>query len=80
MVAMKLANKDDATISRNDNFYTNHGIINNSLFSDDMIHVKGDGISRLASNSRFALCRALGKEVVAPKRKLGHNNKGRFNR
>ena len=77
MVASKLAEKDDAIINRNDNFYTNQGTINKSLYADDMVHVKGEGVSKLANNSRFILCRALGKDVVAPTKKPGYRKRSK---
>ena len=69
MVAIQLANKENVTINRNDNFYSHDGLINSKLFDEDKIHVSGDGINRLAGNARFAIARTLGQALAPPSRK-----------
>ena len=68
---MKLMNKEGVTINRNDNFYMADGTINNKLFHEDKTHVFGEGVSKLAGNSRFALARALDIALVQAPRRSG---------
>ena len=68
VVASKLVKKDNAFISRNDNFY-NRSVINKDLYKMDGIHLneqRGSGI--LAQNTRITICRSLDKELISPKR------------
>ena len=68
IVTSKLATRDNAYISRNDNFYS-RSVINKYLYKEDGIHLneqRGSGI--LAQSSRITICRSLDKDLVSPKR------------
>ena len=73
LVGWKLAKCDGIIFCRNDNFYE-CGVINASLFEDE-VHLNSDkGAGILAQNARFAICRALNKEFVPNPNKLKIRN------
>lgn len=75
-VAQILGCKPNVTIARNDNFYRK-GVIDDSLFDEDGTHVNEKGSKILASNTKEAICRALGINAVkAPRERPYFRGRG----